>query len=322
MPRKRKKDKHLPQYVYLKHGAYYYVKEGKWTRLSADLDKALSLYARLLETAGNGMDKLIDKVHPDIIQGKAEATTKQYAIAAHQLKKFMREFDYDQVKPSDVAAIKRHYSDRQPMGNRILSYLNQVFSQAVESGMVQSNPCADIKPYPEKPRDRYITDSEWTAIRSAASENLRPIIDVAYLTGQRISDVLNIRIDDISEDGIYFRQQKTGARIMIKMTEDLENAVDEALELPRKQRGDTLFCTKRGARPYAYRTVRDMWSTACNRAGVKDANLHDIRAKSLTDADAQGHNATVLGGHTSPNQTKRYLRLRKTLEAMPPSMKK
>lgn len=45
-------------------------------------------------------------------------------------------------------------------------------------------------------------------------------------------------------------------------------------------------------------------------AGVEDAHLHDLRAMALTAAEAQGKNPTALAGHTSPAQTKRYLRNR------------
>ena len=106
------------------------------------------------------------------------------------------------------------------------------------------------------------------------------------------------------------------------MTPDLRIAIDAALALPRNQRGLTLFCTMRGGRQYAYTTVRDMFRIYAERAGVKDARLHDLRAKALTDADAEGLNATHLGGHSDPRQTQRYIRLRKTTVATPPSMKK
>jgi len=42
--------RHLPACVYRRHGAYWYVKGGKWTRLGAELPEALSNYAGLLES--------------------------------------------------------------------------------------------------------------------------------------------------------------------------------------------------------------------------------------------------------------------------------
>ncbi len=34
--RPRKKDRHLPPCMYIKHGAYYLVRKGKWERLDKD----------------------------------------------------------------------------------------------------------------------------------------------------------------------------------------------------------------------------------------------------------------------------------------------
>jgi integrase len=61
-----------------------------------------------------------------------------------------------------------------------------------------------------------------------------------------------------------------------------------------------------------YETVRRHFAEARDKAGVEDARIHDIRAKSLTDADRQGEDAQRLAGHSSAGMTERYLRLRRT----------
>ena len=43
-------------------------------------------------------------------------------------------------------------------------------------------------------------------------------------------------------------------------------------------------------------------------AGVEDANLHELRAVSGTEAQAQGHDPHTLLGHTDRKMTQRYLR--------------
>jgi hypothetical protein len=75
--RPRKTDRHLPSCVYFRHGAYWLVKKGKWTRLSADLADALAEYARLLEQPAGGMAAMIDELMPVILRGKRPATVKQ-----------------------------------------------------------------------------------------------------------------------------------------------------------------------------------------------------------------------------------------------------
>lgn len=81
----------------------------------------------------------------------------------------------------------------------------------------------------------------------------------------------------------------------------------------------TLFRGRYGPAP-KYGSVQEQWQTACDRAGVADAHLHDLRAMSLTHAKAQGLNATALAGHSSEAMTKRYLRSKEVPEVSGPAM--
>ncbi|HYG58850.1 MAG TPA: tyrosine-type recombinase/integrase, partial [Symbiobacteriaceae bacterium] len=115
---------------------------------------------------------------------------------------------------------------------------------------------------------------------------------------------------DISDDGIYFRQKKTGARLLVQWSPALRQTVESAKALHGNVRALTLLHNRKGKAP-DYRTTKQQWDAACEAAGVSDANLHDLRAMSGTAAEDQGLDPTKLLGHTSPNQTKRYLRAKK-----------
>ena len=316
--RPRKTNRHLPPCVYQKHGAYYYVKAGRWHPLGRDLREVLTQYARLSTAQTSGMVRLIEDAYPVITRDLADNTKKQYRIAANKLAPVLIEFSPEQVTPKHVAAIRQHFSDHPSMANRILSFLRSVFNYALDRGMVESNPCIGVKRNKERARDRYLTDAEYLAIRNAASADLQPIIDMAYLTGQRIGDVLAIRLSDISPEGITFKTQKTGTRLLVQMTPDLQEAIAAARAIPRRVESLYLFKTKRGGRQYAYTTIRDMWNAATIRAGIADANLHDLRAKAITDTKRQGGDPQALGGHTTEAMTLRYIRDRATVVAIGP----
>ena len=318
--RPRKTQRNLPPCVYQKHGAYWYVKDGKWTRLAPDLPSALLRYAALAAPKDSGMVSLIETAHAEIVRNVKPNTASQYDQCRRVLKDILVDFAPAQVRGADVAQIKAAYADRPNMGNRILSYLRLVFSYAVERGIVESNPCIGIKRHAEAKRRRYLADAEFQAIYRAASESLQPIMMVAYLTGQRIGDILKIRLADVSVDGIYFEQEKTGSRVLIAMSPDLDRAIKAARTLPRAVRTLYLFSVKRGGRPYNYHTVKDMWDAAVEKSGVQDAHLHDLRAKSLTDAKKQGLDPVALAGHSDARMTARYIRQHDTVIAVPPKM--
>lgn len=318
----RKADRHLPACVYHKHGAYWYVKKGKWERLADNLPEALQAYALLASpTPGTGMADLIDKALAHMAKDLSENTLKQYRLAAKRLKQILVEFSPEQVRPKHVAAIKAELADTPNMANRILSFLRSVFQFAVEWQIVESNPCIGIKRHRETARDRYITDAEFAAIRAQAVDWLIPIIDMCYLTAQRINDVLTIRLSDISADGISFRQQKTGNKLLVRMTPDIEQTIANAKATKAKSRVASIYLfSARAGKAREYRTVRDKWDEACAAAGVADAHLHDLRAKGMTDTERQGNNAQTLGGHTDRRTTQIYIRLRDTPTADPPAL--
>jgi integrase len=249
----------------------------------------------------------------------AANTVSQYTIAARKLKKAFAQFAPDQVRSKHVAQFKLSLAGTPNMANRMLSFLRSVFTYAVEWQLVDSNPCIGVKRLAEAVRDRYLTDEEFERIRAVAGARLSAIIDLCYFTGQRIGDVLKIRRSDLLEDGIAFQQQKTGAKLVVLWSPELHQAVAcaEAACGGENVRAMTLLHLR--GKVLSYRGVRDSFERARLRAGVEDATLHDLRAKSLTDAELQGLDPQALGGHTARAQTERYIRVRRVPRATPPS---
>lgn len=202
------------------------------------------------------------------------------------------------------------------MANLMLGYLRQVFSRAVRWGVIDADPTRDLAPFPTKARSRLITEQEREAIRAQASPTLACLMDLAYLTGQRIGDLIRIRYADIGVDELAITQQKTGNRLRIELNEDIRAAIAAARGLHQSVKAMTLFHRPDG-RLLAYRTLYDHWTEACRLAGVTDAHFHDLRACAATDARAQGLDSKALLGHRSDSSHQRYLRAKTVPLATP-----
>jgi integrase len=318
--RPRKTDRHLPQCVYFKHGRYWYVKHRKWHDIGSTLPDALAEYARRVDVPKGGMGELIEKVYAHHVPKLAASTRAQYRQAADSLKAALVEFAPDQVKGKHIAALKLAGAATPNMTNRKLSFLRTVFNYAVEWQLVESNPCIGIKRHEEAKRDRYLTDEEFAAVHAAAGDRLQVIIDLCYLTAQRIEDVLHIRRSDLTDAGITFRQRKTDAKLCVCWNDDLRAVTERAKVLNPRFSTLTLLHGRTGKAP-DYRSVLLQWHTACAAAQVEGATLHDLRAKALTDAKRQGFDPTALAGHSSAAMTDRYIRLRETPEVKGPSFR-
>jgi integrase len=315
MGRRRQSNYDLPPRMQLKHGAFYYVtstKPRKWIRLHTDLAKARVLWAELENRGTESSPTLVEMIDrwlaSPAMNDRAESTRRAYEGVSIQLRGVFEGFRISDVAPSDVARwLDSHHS--KSMANMGKAVLNNVFNSAVRQGVVNLNPCREVKDLPVKARDRYITDDEFMLLRDSADPVLRVAMDISYLTGARISDILKIKLADIQGEGLNVQQKKTGKKQLFIHTPALKEAFDAAKALPRTVRGLTLLCTRTGSQ-YSTNTLRNMWQFAVKESGVIDVHFHDIRAKSATDAKKLGMDYQKLLGHTNKAMSERYIRLR------------
>jgi len=308
--------------LYWKHGRYWYVYRNRWEPLSTHYAEAMARYGRLV-TPGNGMDALVDKVLLLLDKRKpplAKSTIEQYRYAGRLIKNAFSEFTPAEVTQATVAQFHDTLAvDHVNMANRCLTVLRIVFGYACRWQLTTHNPAIGLRTAPERKRDRYLTDGEYAALRAVASPWCALLMDILYLTGQRVGDVLALRRLDVTVEGVEFRQQKTGKRIRVTMTDDLRLVLAEALALHGNVLSPFVFHPRGKGDAYGYRAAQAAYSRARRKAGIRDTTLHDIRAKSLTDADQEGKDATALAGHTSAAMTSRYLRLRRMQTVLGPA---
>lgn len=324
MGRRRKSNFNLPPRMYLKHGAYYYVsRENKWIRLSDDKALAFTKWAEIegeipretgsLKPIRGSVQELIEKYMIEIAPKKAKATYQGNLMEAKNLAEVFGRMLVLEVRPTHIAK----YLDLRGIkskvrANREISLLSHMFSYAMRWGMIDRNPCIGVAKHPEKGRDRYITDQEFEGVKKLASELIAAVMDFAYITALRKGDILNLRLDQITDEGIWIKQSKTGAKQLYEWTNGLSEVVARAKQLKRSIRGLYLFCNRQG-QPYTDSGFKAMWQRVQLKwagQGGQRFTFHDIRAKSLTDAKQLGLDAQSLAGHASATMTEHYIKSR------------
>ena len=96
----------LPERVYFKHGAYYYVTpEKQWIRLGRTEAEALSQYATLAASPDvlNTMNKLFDKYQLEVIPTKAERTQRDNLAELKHLRAVFGAMRPQDVKPRHIS---------------------------------------------------------------------------------------------------------------------------------------------------------------------------------------------------------------------------
>jgi len=316
----------LPPRMSQKGKAYYYVtSEGgkrKWLPLGSDKAAALSKWAELEGDTCSGARQgtvvyCLDRYVVEILPSKTIKTQAKYKRSAEAIRKVFGAMMIDAVQPKHLY----QYLDRHPkpkVANGDIKLFSVVFGFAMRWGECDRNPCFGVKRHPEPPRDRYITDQEMNRVIELAPDRMRVVIEMAYITAMRKSDLLNILLSDISEEGLYVKQGKTGKKQLFEWTHELRRIVTEARKLPRRIGTFFLFTTRAGTQ-YSASGFDSNWKRLIKKTGIENIHFHDIRGKAITDAkrDSGIDNAQALAGHKNASMTEQYIRQRSVEKVKP-----
>ena len=200
MGRRRQSNLDLPPRMHLKSGTYYHVSTTlprKWTSLGKDLNEARRQWANIesIDNTGSSLETLIDDwMRSDAYLALSGNTRKQYGSVSKQLKVFFDDFaSVADIKPHHVA----RWQDLHPSkvnANTGKSILTTVLNIAIRRGLIERNPAKEVENLTVARRKRYITDDEYIAIRKKAAPVLRAAMDLSYVTGARIGDILDIHL--------------------------------------------------------------------------------------------------------------------------------
>ncbi|UCV01732.1 tyrosine-type recombinase/integrase [Dechloromonas denitrificans] len=314
--RQRQNNLDFPPRMHLKCGTFYYVTTRiprKWIGLGKEINEARRRWAEIEAVPDsrneNGLASLVDDwMACETFAKLSDNTRKQYKAVAKQLKLAFQEFtSVAEIKPHHVAGWQDGHNSK-VMANTGKSILTTVLNIAIRRGIIDRNPAKEVENLTVARRKRYITDEEFIAIREKATPVLRAAMDLSYVTGARIGDILDIHLSQITTEGLTIRQEKTEKLQLFKRNAALDLAIENAKAIKRPVRGLFLLCTMRGQQ-YDYQQLNQWWIKARNEAGIEDVHFHDIRGKSATDAKRAGIDYQALLGHTTKAMSDSYIKL-------------
>lgn len=311
----------LPKRVYRKHGALYYVTPAnEWKRLCAERDGLPAMYRALAELTDSEVtsERMPAVISRWLESKRADLAPKTFADLeriAGVMGASLVEFSPRQMTTAACDEYLEAFALTPRTYNLHRTALKQVLAYAARKGLRDgSNPIADIPTKECAGRHRVVTDAEIAAVKKAALQAARngaalvQMIDLALLTGQRISDVIGLRWQDVTADGLYFDQGKGQGRtkLLVEWTPKLRAAIK------RCERGDRIghVLKTQSGRGYRYSGIRSAWVRACERAGVEDLNIHDLRGRAGVDALGAGEDvrqAQRLLGHKGEAMTRHYV---------------
>lgn len=310
-PRQTRKD--LPSRVYAKHGAYYFVdRANKWHPLGKEYGPAMQKWATLVQPVIGKvrMGAVMDAYIKEQLPTRKERTQKDYLASIAILRPVFGEMWAEDIEPKDIYAYMRLRA-APVRANRDVAVLSNVLNQAIRMGLINANPCKQVRRNEEHPRTREVLDIEIAAFLPHCPTWLQAYIRLKLLTGLRQGDLLNIRLDQLREDGLFIQTNKRGKRLLFTWTDDLRAAIDAIKSLRHPVTSLYLVNSERNGTKLSASGFKSAWARAMAKA-INAGSLaetfaeNDLRAKVASEAIELGQNATAMLGHSSDAVTKRH----------------
>ena len=206
------------------------------------------------------------------------------------------------MERTHVLALQQKLSGSPSQANTVVKTLSHMYRLAEGWGMVPEgcNPCRSVEKYPERKRQRFLTDAEFARLGRVLDKAVEgdrasllsvTAIRLLILTGCRRNEILSLRWEDVDLDAGELRlaDAKTGPRAV-----QLPPLAADILEaLPHQAASPWVLP---GHSPDTHlSSIYQFWLDVRANAGLEDVRLHDLRHSYASRALALGEPLQMIG---------------------------
>lgn len=322
MGRRRTRDRHLPQRVYLDHGTHWFrPRVGKPVNLGQDFAAALRKYAELVGSTWSGrtLGDVIDRYRTEVLsQKRSEKTRVNEGAALTRLASWAGHMHPDSVTQQQLYqyADRRKKIDRKTQAmlpapeaaRHELALLGHVYKKAIRWGIATINPVRGLEKLERKPRRPAVPMAEVDKVRALATERMRVAIDLAVCMGPRRGDLLALKRENLTDAGVQFLNSKGQRMQLIEWSDELRSIVARAKALKPQVPGDYLIRTRSGG-PYTGAGFYANWERLMRKhvaRGGQHFTFHDLRSVAADEGTLEEARDRL--GHASAETTQRFYR--------------
>lgn len=249
-----------------------------------------------------------------LVDGKSEGTVYQYIRTIHKLTNVIYK-PYPEMGIYDVRFFlaseqERGISNRTRENTR--ANLSAFFQWMVNDEIIPKNPIAALKTIKYKDEVRKpFSEVEIDALRSSCKQiKERAIIELLLSTGVRVSELVNIQIQDVNFDNLSVHVTH-GKGNKERMTYTTPVCIKHLLNyLSTRNDNLTYLLINKNHEPLSDGGIRYILKTIAKRANVNDVHPHRFRRTFATGLAKRGMKVEEIRdllGHSDLNTTMRYV---------------
>lgn len=253
------------------------------------------------------------------IEGLSQNSLKLYAYVLKAFFLFIQKGVKD-ITTQDIQiylyTIKKERNLKDSSLDNIRIIINAFFNWCVDNEYILKNPCRRISPikYAES-MEKPLTVIELDKLRDACKDIRQyAMLEFLYSTGCRVSEFVNVRIDDIdpSDRRVNIRHGKGDKQRYVYYSLRAEEAIKSYLETRTIDSPYLFVSSKRPYNKLSTRSVEQLISNLADKAGIENVHPHRFRKTMATDALSHGmplENVQKLLGHSDINTTMIYAKV-------------
>lgn len=258
-------------------------------------------------------------------KGRSPSTILAYRADLEQLVDFLK--GKNKVLPSQVYAgdieafrdslLAQKYTPKSV--SRKLNAVKTFFRWKVDQKYVESDVSKDVAhPKIEPSMPKFLTPMEYRALRDVVRGDTRilAIVELILQTGMRISEVANLKLDNVSKAEVKIEAYATQPERKIPLNKAAKKVFDRYVKVRPKAKVPHVFVSKNG-KPLAVRNIRAAIDRYFHRAEIPGYSVNDLRTTFLVENLKAEVDLVLLSqtvGHKRLSTTERYLELAKVKE--------
>lgn len=198
--------------------------------------------------------------------------------------------------------------------SRKLNAIKTFFRFLIDKGEISTDPSESVShPKVDASLPKFLSPMEYRALRDIARDDKRiaAIIELILQTGMRISEVANLKLENVKGEKLVIDAYATQPERTIPINKRATDALSDYLRERPQTTSPYVFTSKNG-KPLAVRNIRAAIDRYMQKSEISGYSVNDLRTTFVVENLKQGVDIVLLSqivGHKRLSTTERYLEL-------------